>query len=966
MKLSLLFACLVAGTTTSVAWAGDAAVVNPKTSPKVVATKGGKQYPAKNTQLGLTAPGAGQQAGGLAFTPSTLAIGNSDDCSTAKGLIGTGTFAYDSSAATTGAQGQAEPACLFFGSTTIDNDVWFTWTAPSSGVATWSNCGVTTHDSKVAVYAGSGCPTGAALACNDDACASLQTQVQWNVTAGSSYTIQVGSFPGAAGTAANFSLGVAAPAANDSCTTPVALTGAGPYSYDSTAATTGAEGQSEGACLFFASTTIDRDVWFTWTAPTSGNALLANCGTAHDSKIAVYAGAGCPTGAALGCNDDACGLQTQVVWPVVAGQTYTIQLGSFPGAAGASAAFTINVLPPVTNDDCTAPIALSGAGPFTFNQLGATTGAQGQTEASCLFFGSTTIDNDVWYTYTAPISGNGVIDFCGNTTDTKVAVYVGSGCPAPNTAIACNDDACGLQSQVTFCATAGTTYLIQVGTFPGVTGGTGTFLVNVVPPGAANDECGGAIALGATGPYSFDNSTATTSCVGQSNAICTFFGSPAMETDVWYTWTATSSGNATLTTCGFTSIDTKVAVYSGAGCPTGAALACNDDACPGFQSTVCWPVTAGQSYTIQVGVFPGAAGGIGSFDITVAAANPCVIDDGSTENLLGWTAGGEMVWMNSFGTVGGNTTITSVDVAWGSAAFPNFGPANGSAATVAIWADGPTQDGDPTDATLVSLIPTTVANVDTDSFNTIAIAPVTVNGIFFVGAGLIHTAGQFVAPMDEGCAPANRAWFFGDNTGAPVNYTNPGANTLPPASFTGLGFPAVVLVRPGCSSGPATFACDPGSGGVISCPCSNPASGSGRGCNNSFNTGGATITATGVASLAASTVQFITSSQTANGTTILLQGNNQIAAGVPFGQGVRCVGGTLKRLYVKSPGGTGGITAPSGADLDIPNRSANLGDVIAPASTRYYMAYYRDPIILGACSATSTFNSTPMGIVVWN
>lgn len=967
MKLSLLVACLVAGSTSSLAFAGDAAVVNPKTSPKVVATKGAKQFAPKGSQSNLTAPGSGQQAGGPQLIPSTLAIGNSDDCTTAKGIVGTGTFAYDSSAATTGAQGQAEAACLFFGSTTIDRDVWFNWTAPLSGVASLTTCGLTTHDSKVAIYNGTGCPTSSAIACNDDACPGFQTTVQWTAVAGSPYIIQVGSFPGAAGSVANFSLNVSAPATNDNCTGAVALTGTGTFTYDSTAATTGTQGQAEALCLFFGSTVIDRDVWFTWTAPSSGNAVLENCSTTHDSKVAIYNGAGCPTGSAIACNDDACGLRSTVSWPATAGSTYTIQFGSFPGAAGFNGTFSINVLPPITNDNCTAPIALAGAGPFTFNQLGATTGVQGQGEALCNFFGSTVIDNDVWYTYTAPVSGNGIIDFCGNTVDTKVAIYAGTGCPTPGSAIACNDDSCGLQSQVVFCATAGTTYLIQVGTFPGVAGGSGSFLVSVVPSGPANDECAGAIALGATGPYTFDNSTATTSCVGQGNAICTFFGSPAMETDAWYTWTATSSGTATLTTCGFTSIDTKVAVYAGAGCPTAAALACNDDACPGFQSTVCWPVTAGQSYTIQVGVFPGAAGGIGSMDITVAAANACILDDGSTENLLGWTAGGEMVWMNSFGTVGGNTTINSVDVAWGSLAFPGFNPPNGTAATVAIWADGPTQDGDPTDATLVSLIPTTIANVDTDTFNTISITPVTVSGIFFVGAGLIHTAGQYVAPMDQGCAPANRAWFFGDNTGAPVNYTNPGANTIPPLSFTGSGFPAVVLVRPGCSSGPATFACDPGAAGVINCPCGNAPAASGRGCNNSLATGGATITATGSASLAAPTVQFITGSQTANGTTILLQGTAQLAAGVPFGQGVRCVGGSLKRLYVKSPGGTGGITAPNGTtDLSIPARAAVLGDVIAPGSTRFYMAYYRDPIVLGGCAATSTFNSTPMGIVVWN
>jgi hypothetical protein len=87
---------------------------------------------------------------------------------------------------------------------------------------------------------------------------------------------------------------------------------------------------------------------------------------------------------------------------------------------------------------------------------------------------------------------------------------------------------------------------------------------------------------------------------------------------------------------------------------------------------------------------------------------------------------------------------------------------------------------------------------------------------------------------------------------------------------------------------------------------------------------------------------------------------------VAFGQGVRCVGGTLKRLYVRSPGGTGGISVPQVGDNSVSAQSALLGDVIAPGSTRYYMAYYRDPIVLGGCAASATFNATNALSVAWN
>jgi len=160
--------------------------------------------------------------------------------------------------------------------------------------------------------------------------------------------------------------------------------------------------------------------------------------------------------------------------------------------------------------------------------------------------------------------------------------------------------------------------------------------------------------------------------------------------------------------------------------------------------------------------------------------------------------------------------------------------------------------------------------------------------------------------------------------------------------------------------------CDPGSAGVMACPCSNPPSGTGRGCNNSAATGGANIVGAGSALLSADSVVFTTSSQTANGTTILLQGTVNVPAGTGFGQGVRCVGGALKRLYVKSPGGSGGISAPVGADPSVTARSAALGDPISSGQHRFYMAYYRDPSVLGGCPALSTYNATNALDLTWN
>ena len=158
--------------------------------------------------------------------------------------------------------------------------------------------------------------------------------------------------------------------------------------------------------------------------------------------------------------------------------------------------------------------------------------------------------------------------------------------------------------------------------------------------------------------------------------------------------------------------------------------------------------------------------------------------------------------------------------------------------------------------------------------------------------------------------------------------------------------------------------CQAGVAGVIACPCGNPPSGAPRGCQNSASTGGAILTASGSASLAADTVVFTTSGEKPTALSVVLQGNAIEPSGRIFGQGVRCVGGALKRLYVKSASG-GSITAPVGADPKVSVRSAALGSAILAGQHRWVMVYYRDPIVLGGCPVTSTFNGTGTVDVSW-
>ena len=140
-----------------------------------------------------------------------------------------------------------------------------------------------------------------------------------------------------------------------------------------------------------------------------------------------------------------------------------------------------------------------------------------------------------------------------------------------------------------------------------------------------------------------------------------------------------------------------------------------------------------------------------------------------------------------------------------------------------------------------------------------------------------------------------------------------------------------------------------GDGTVAHCPCSNTGS-PGRGCQNSIFNGGALLASTGT--VHPDQLVLHASNELLNVLTIFLQGNALISGTVPFGDGLRCAGGNLKRLYVRTASG-GMADAPLTGEPSISSRSAAVGDPLVPGSVRYYQTYYRDP--------SSTFCPPPAG-----
>ncbi len=130
------------------------------------------------------------------------------------------------------------------------------------------------------------------------------------------------------------------------------------------------------------------------------------------------------------------------------------------------AKFQFDSSPIPENNACEDAIDV-GDGSYAFTTLGATTDGPDEPE-DCDFYAYTHIESDVWFRYLASADGPVTVDICDSDYNTKLAVYKSS-CPGiGGKGVGCDDRSCdGLQSTITFDATAGNYYRIRIGGYAG-------------------------------------------------------------------------------------------------------------------------------------------------------------------------------------------------------------------------------------------------------------------------------------------------------------------------------------------------------------------------------------------------------------------------------------------------------------------------------------------------------------------
>ncbi|MDP6761295.1 MAG: hypothetical protein QF860_00335 [Planctomycetota bacterium] len=130
-----------------------------------------------------------------------------------------------------------------------------------------------------------------------------------------------------------------------------------------------------------------------------------------------------------------------------------------------------------------------------------------------------------------------------------------------------------------------------------------------------------------------------------------------------------------------------------------------------------------------------------------------------------------------------------------------------------------------------------------------------------------------------------------------------------------------------------------GDGGGAPCPCSNDDPGGAGGCANSTGAG-ALLYGEGVPDTVSDSVVLRGANLLASQPALLFQGTVALNGGdgVPFGDGLRCAGGSVIRIHVVVPDASGTVAYPQTGDPSISQDGA-----VSPGDTRTYQYWYRNP-----------------------
>lgn len=382
----------------------------------------------------------------------------------------------------------------FCGTSNSAPGVWYTITG-NGQLLTLSTCNQASYDTKISVFSGS-CGSLVCVGGNDDGvgCSNFSSELTISSVPNTVYYVLVHGFLSSTGTF-DLTATFTGPPVNDDCSNATSIACGQAMSGSTDNATL----DNASSCSFVSNTA--PGVWYEFTG--TGQPVIASLcsGTNYDSKLSVYTGS-CASLTCVDGNDDACGLQSEVLFNSISGQSYYILVHGFGSATGSYSLDITCVTPPPNDNACDAIAAGIGATPFNSEfatveagevSPGAGTGSStcNSQDGWCSF--DVTPDNSVWFTFDAPASG--CVSIVADGYDSQVAVYEVGDCAdfTTYTELAANDDggddiiasASGVSGGINelACLTPGATYYIQVDGYNGASSTNGELTII---------DCGGA------------------------------------------------------------------------------------------------------------------------------------------------------------------------------------------------------------------------------------------------------------------------------------------------------------------------------------------------------------------------------------------------------------------------------------------------------------------------------------------
>jgi len=174
---------------------------------------------------------------------------------------------------------------------------------------------------------------------------------------------------------------------------------------------------------------------------------------------------------------------------------------------------------------------------------------------------------------------------------------------------------------------------------------------------------------------------------------------------------------------------------------------------------------------------------------------------------------------------------------------------------------------------------------------------------------------------------------------------------------------------PGAVNSPCPFVFGPGEGYCFGdpgfgapCPCGNDNDSSlpGSGCDNGSFASGARLSASGTASISSDTLVLMTTHLEPSNAGLYFQANNDLSPGIPWGDGLQCAGGQLRRLGVRFANATGySDTSAWSTPISVKAGNVNAGD------TKRYQCWYRTTIDPPCGVGVNDFNASNGYAVTW-